>query len=197
MVAIAILGVVMAAVAGVFFRSSRLYTTQNVAASLQQEVRAAVEFMAREMRMTGYDPQKTGDFDLEVTDATRIRFSSDLNASGTIDDGNDPSLSTTPAFPNCERLTFRYSAGTNSAQIICGTQPPQTLIGGTDPRVSKVTSLNFQYLGANGTPTSVTAAIRAVVITLTAQAPAGAEGMIERSYSTRIELRNAAANSLI
>lgn len=197
MVAIAILGFVMAAIAGVFSRTSRLYTTQNAAASLQQEVRAAVEFMAREMRMTGYDPQKTGDFDLEVANATRIRFSSDLNGSGSLDDGLDTPVSSTVAFPRCERLTFRYSSGNNSAQVICGTQPPQTLIGGSDPRVSKVTSLNFEYLGANGTPTSVNSAVRAIVITLTAQAPAGAEGMIERSYSTRVELRNAAANSLI
>jgi len=198
MVAIAILSFVMAAIAGVFSRTSRLYTTQNAAASLQQEVRAAVEFMAREMRMAGYNPQKKANkFDLEVTSATRIRFSSDLNASGKLDDGIDPSTSSTVNFPNCERITFRYSAGTNSAQVICGTQPAQTLIGGVDPRVSKVTNLNFEYLGANGTPTGVTSAIRAVVITLTAQAPAGAEGMITRSYSTRVELRNAAANSLI
>ncbi len=72
MMAIAILGVVVAAVVG-FSRSSKaVYDAERASAALQQEVRATVEFMAREIRMTGYDPQKTGKFDLEVTDATRI-----------------------------------------------------------------------------------------------------------------------------
>ena len=198
MVAIAILGIVMAAVIGVFSRASRLYTTQNAAASLQQEVRAAVEFMAREMRMASYNPQDIKNkFKFSFYDATRVRFSKDLDGSGKIDDGFEATNSSTVAFPNCEQLTFRYSAGTSSVQVICGNQPAQTLIGGTDPRVSKVTRLNFEYLGLMGSPIPPNRQelMRAVVITLTAQAPAGAEGMIERSYSTRVALRNAEANS--
>jgi prepilin-type N-terminal cleavage/methylation domain-containing protein len=197
MVALAVLSIVMTAIVGVFSRSSRLYTTQNAAASLQQEVRAAVEFMAREMRMAGYDPGKTNDFDLEVTTATRVRFSRDLDGSEKIDDGIESSNSSTVAFPKCEQLTFRYSTGTNSVQVICGNQPAQTLIGGVDPRVSKVTNLKFEYLNSSGNPTNLNSEVMAIVITLTAQAPAGAEGMITRSYSTRVELRNAVANSLI
>lgn len=184
LMAIAILGVVMAAVVGVFSRSSKLYTTQNAAAALQQEVRAAVEVMAREIRMAGFNPSKSIKyFDLEITDATRIRFSTDLNANGKLDN---------LAYPNCERVTFRYSSASNSADIFCGNNRSY-LIGGPTSN-TRVTNLNFQYLNEHGTVTGLKDEIMAVVISLTAQAPAGSAGMIERSFATRVGLRNAAAN---
>lgn len=183
LMAIAILGVVMAAVTGVFSRSSKLYTTQNAAAALQQEVRAAVEVMAREIRMAGFNPSKSTKFDLEITDATRIRFSTDLNANGKLDN---------LTYPNCERLTFRYSSASNSADIFCGNNRSY-LIGGPTSS-TRVTNLNFKYLNEHGTVTGLKNEIMAVVISLTAQAPAGSAGMIERSFATRVGLRNAAAN---
>ena len=51
MIAISIVGVILIALAATFQRSGRLYTTQNVSAALQEEVRASVEIMAREIRM--------------------------------------------------------------------------------------------------------------------------------------------------
>lgn len=189
MVAISIVGIVLIALAGTFERSGRLYTTQNVSAALQEEVRTAVEIMAREIRMGGYDPLKTGAFGIEQANTTHLRFTLDLDDDGAI---------STVGFPSCEKLSFRYSIGDQSLQMICGEstgfQDVQSLIGGsfTD---TKVTALDFDYRDNQNNSTSFLSDIRGVVVTLVAQAPAGRVGMIEKSYSTWVEFRNAAPNA--
>ena len=189
MIAISIVGVILIALSATFERSGRLYTTQNVSAALQEEVRASVEIMAREIRMAGYDPFKTGDFEIKTADATHLLFTLDLNEDGSVNNSS---------FPNCERLSFRYSNANEALQIICGegtgAQDVQTLIGGlnTDTRV---TGMNFVFMDNQNNSTSFIEDIRGVVITLTAEAPAGRRGMIAKSYSTWVEFRNAAPNA--
>lgn len=195
MVAIAIVAIVIVALSATFERSGRLYTTQNVSSALQEEVRAAVEIMARELRMAGYNPQKTSDFRMNKFDfrTTSIRVHQDLNENGALD---------TSGFPSCERLSFRYSSGTQTLQMICGegtaSQDAQVLIGvgPTANSDTRVTVLDFDYRDASDNSTTFPEDIRGVVITLVAQAPAGRDGMIERSYSSRVEFRNAAPNVL-
>ena len=189
MIAISIVGIILIALSATFERSGRLYTTQNVSAALQEEVRAAVEIMAREIRMAGYDPFKTGEFEIKTADATHLMFTLDLNEDG---------VENNTGFPNCERLSFRYSNANESLQIICGestgAQDVQTLIGGVNTD-TRVTGMDLDYVDNQNNSTNFVEDIRGVVITLTAQAPAGRRGMIEKSYSTWVEFRNAAPNA--
>ncbi len=189
MIAISIVGVILIALSATFQRSGRLYTTQNVSAALQEEVRAAVEIMAREIRMAGYDPFKTGDFEIKTASATHLMFTLDLNEDGLVNN---------TGFPNCERLSFRYSNASESLQIICGEstggQDVQTLIGGNNTD-TRVTAMDLDYMDNQNNSTNFIEDIRGVVITLTAEAPAGRQGMIEKSYSTWVEFRNAAPNA--
>ncbi len=189
MIAISIVGIILIALSATFERSGRLYTTQNVSAALQEEVRAAVEIMAREIRMAGYDPFKTGDFEIKTASATHLMFTLDLNEDGVLN---------TTGFPNCERLSFRYSNANEALQIICGEstggQDVQTLIGGANTD-TRVTAMDLDYMDNQNNSTNFIEDIRGVVITLTAEAPAGRRGMIEKSYSTWVEFRNAAPNA--
>lgn len=190
LIAISIVGIILIALSATFERSGRLYTTQNVSAALQEEVRAAVEIMAREIRMAGYDPFKTGEFEIKTASATHLMFTLDLNEDGVVNN---------TGFPNCERLSFRYSINPNAElQIICGestgAQDVQTLIGGVNSDTS-VTGMEFAFMDNQNNVTSFVQDIRGVVITLTAEAPAGRRGMIEKSYSTWVEFRNAAPNA--
>lgn len=190
LVAIAVAGIVLAIVSTFFVRSGRIYVEQNVTAALQQEVRAAMEIMGREIRMAGYDPGRTGDFKILDADVTKLRFTLDLNEDG----NNDP----TPSFPDCETISFRFSASENKLQVICGegtpSQDPQTLMGGTETRV---TNLNFDYRDNQDNATSFIQDIRGVVITLTAEAPAGRVGMVSRTFTSRYDFRNAAPNAVL
>jgi len=193
MIAMAVASIAFVLLAMTFERSGKLYTTQNVTSALQAEVRAAVEIMAREVRMAGYDPYKTGDFEIKTATSNHLLFTLDIDENGAVG---------TTGFPNCERLSFRFSAASQALQIICGEnkawQDIQTLIGsfssmGTSG--TKVTNLNFDYMDNQNNSTTFIPDIRGVVITLTAQAPAGRAGMIEKSYSTWVEFRNAAPNA--
>ena len=189
LIAISIVGIILIALSAAFERSGRLYTTQNVSAALQDEVRAAVEIMAREIRMAGYDPFKTGDFEIKTATATHLRFLLDLNEDGLVNN---------TGFPDCERLSFRYSNANEALQIICGEstggQDVQTLIGGANTD-TRVTAMDLEYMDNQNNSTNFIQDIRGVVITLTAEAPAGRRGMIEKSYSTWVEFRNAAPNA--
>jgi len=189
LVAISIVGIILIALSATFQRSGRLYTTQNVSAALQEEVRAAVEIMVREIRMAGYDPFKTGDFEIKTANASHLMFTLDLNEDGVVN---------STGFPNCEILSFRYSNANEALQIICGestgAQDVQTLIGGVNTD-TRVTGMDFDFMDNQNNSTSFVQDIRGVVITLIAEAPAGRRGMIEKSYTTWVEFRNAAPNA--
>lgn len=190
MVALVIGSLVMATIIGVFSRSNRLYTKQNVAAGLQQEVRSALEIMARQIRLAGYDPKRTKNFGFKHATATRLHFTADLDENGLLDP--------TPSYPNCENQTFRFSNANNSLQMICGegtgSQNVQTLLGNSDVRV---TAVDFDYRNNLNQSTTFIPDIRGVVVTIVAQAPAGRDGMITRKYSTWIDFRNAAPNAAL
>lgn len=188
MIALAVGGVVLAALVGVFSRASRLYTLENARAELQQEMRAALEIMGRDIRMAGYDPKKSGNFKVTKASASHLRFTTDFDEDGAV----DPS----PGFPNCEVISYRYAAATQSVQLICGegtgSLDVETLIGDT---TIDVTALDFEYRKNDGTTTTFANDIRGVVVTLTAEIPAGQAGMESRTYSTWVDLRNAGPNS--
>lgn len=195
MISIAIVGIIMVTLATVFERSSRLYTTQNVSASLQEEVRAALEIMAGEMIMAGYDPKQTNDFKLEKDDmsATHLRFTLDRNSDGTLDING---------FPECENVAFRFSLSQQALSIICdentGSADVQWLIGG-DYTDTKVTSFGIVYRNDQNQPVNPatvvdTGLIRNAIVTLTAQAPAGKAGMVERTYTSQVSFRNIGIN---
>ena len=190
LVAIAVASIVIAIVSTFFARSGRIYVEQNVQAALQQEVRATMEIMGREIRLAGYDPIRTGNFKILNADATRFRFTQDINEDGIND--------STPSFPDCETISFRYSVSNTALQIICGegtsTQDLHPLIGDTETRV---TNANFDYLDGLGNSTSFIPDIRGVVVTLTAEAPAGRRGIVSRTFSTRFDIRNAASNAAL
>jgi len=190
MVALAVGGMVLAVLVGVFSRASRLYTLENSRAELQQEMRATLEIMARDIRMAAYDPKKSGKFKVKKASATHLRFTTDFDEDGDVD--------SSPSFPDCEVISYRYAAATQSVQLICGegtgSLDVQTLIGDT---TIDVTALDFNYRKNDGTTTTFANDIRGVVITLTAEIPAGRDGMESRTYSTWVDLRNAGPNSSI
>lgn len=189
LVAIAIASIVLVAISAIFTNSVRVYTLENAKAALQQEMRAALEIMARDIRMANYNPRRKPGFKIKTAVGTRFHFITDLNEDGLVDPA--------PSFPDCEVLSYRLDAANNGLQVICGegtgSQDPQTLVGGVGSPIN-VTSLGFNYRKADGQSTTTTNLIRAVVITMTADIPAGRAGRESRTYSTWVDIRNAGPN---
>ncbi len=197
LISMAIVGILVASLAGVFERSSKLYTTQNAAAALQQEVRAALDVIASEVRMATYDPRKTKKFVIKKNSATEFSFLTDWDEDGVLGRPGDNSAYTDNG--ECEARSIRFSLNSQSVQFRCGYGTPyvkdsEPLIGG-DTAPLKVTALDFSYRDKDNNSTSQHKEIRSVVITIRAQAPAGRAGMIERTYSTIVDIRNTGPNA--
>jgi prepilin-type N-terminal cleavage/methylation domain-containing protein len=180
LVTLAMVSIVMAAIGSVYAGLTRSYTTQNVAADVQQTMRAAIDFVVEDIMMAGLDPLETADAEFEAASSVSMRFTSDRNMNGEINDSD------------FERITYLYEPGNNRLR--------QCLYEGTvndwETFIDNVTGLIFLYLDEDGNNLGdpVAAAdlddIRTVVISMTVQEPAGRGGMVERTYTTQVRCRN-------
>lgn len=180
LVSIAVLSIFMAAIYIILLNQTRAYTTQQVAAGAQQNVRMAIELMAADLRLAGLDPLQTAKAGFEVAGATRFRITSDrapvgqIEANGKIDDAN------------FERITYFFDGTSLRQQLYEGTSNPAP----SQSLIDNVSFLSLRYLDQDGAATGILSDIRTVVIELGVQEPAGMDGVIERRYNTRVRCRN-------
>jgi len=185
MVAIAIMSILSIAMMKTYTGFTRVYTTQEVAAGVQQDLRAALNIMTQDIRMAGFDPTDSDNFGVEVATLNSIRITADLldldpttdviDANGVIDDSD------------FERITYNFNAGNNRLeQILYETTGSES----TQPVVDNVTNVAFTYLDENNAVTATLADIRTVTISMTIDEPAGRGGTVSRTLSTRVRCRN-------
>lgn len=190
MVSMAIAVIVLAALAQMFIQYNRLYTLENARATLQQEMRAAMDVMIRDIRMGAADPTNSQDFEIKTSQAIRFRFSADMNGNGTLDSG------AAAATDGCEMISYRYSVANNKVDYICDenmtSQYTEPLIGNTE---IQVTALTFDYLDNQNQVETIDSEISGVVITMVAEISAGRAGVQSRSLSAFVTLRNAGPNA--
>jgi len=170
MIAMAIAAIVIAAIVGIFKVLSRDYTTQNVSAQVQQQVRDGIDLVVKDIRLAGLDPLKTADAGFGTITATSIDIRADRDGNGVID-------------ARGEEITYFY----NGSQLI-------RRFGGlasTDMAfANNVTDLTFTYLDQNDAVTSDPLEIRTVGISMSVQQPAGPHQQVQRAYSMRVRCRN-------
>jgi len=189
MVTLAIVSVVMAAVYIVYAASARSYTTQDVAAGVQQSIRVGMEFMVRDIRMAGFAPEPGALFGIEVAEGSKIRFTMDTvdtsltppDYNGSIDD------------IGAERITYQLDAGNRQLLRVLdeGTamQTDQVLL-------DHVNAVAFQYVDQDQNTIAMPVAaadlenIRGVEIELTIQEPAGRGEPVIRTLTQRVVCRN-------
>jgi prepilin-type N-terminal cleavage/methylation domain-containing protein len=183
LVAMALGLVVLGAVLRVFVSQNRTNAAQQEVAYAQQNVRAAMDLMAREIRGAGYNPTNAGSFDgILAADGTYIRIQSDLNRDGdtndpqfgepgyvapTAPDETDPNEDITYAFDNLTLL--RGQRIVNPAAF--STASPGQWTAQEVTMVRDVTNLQFGYVLVDGTVldppgAALTAAQRADVRTV-------------------------------
>lgn len=182
LVTIAMMSIFTAAAMAVLIPLSRSYTTTDVASSTQQVVRMAVEVMASDIRLAGLDPLQQADAGIEEANATSIRFTSDRvpdgddEANGQIDDDN------------FEHLNYYFDASDDTLRLAL--LSPNGTVRQMQRLVENVTNLRFRYFDQEGNETGDRDEIRSVQISMTVEEPAGMDGTVERSYSTRVLCRN-------
>jgi type IV pilus assembly protein PilW len=181
LISLGILSLFMVAIYTILLSQTRSYTTQEVAAGAQQSARIAMEFLVNDLRLAGLNPLKTANTGFESALTTSFRVTSDrvapgdFEANGQID--ND----------NFERITYFYNAVSDRLEqrLYEGTpfQDTQTLI-------ENVSGLSFRYFDQDGAETDQLTEIRSVEIVLSVREPAGLDGMVSRTYNTRVRCRN-------
>jgi type IV pilus assembly protein PilW len=124
--------------------------------AMQQNARAAMDLMTRELRMAGYDPlgvnrddSGANDFPGVAHHPTELHIKSDLNGNGILTDSN-------------ESIVFLHDPSTLSLKRRVG-------IGGRQPVAEHIQSLGIQYFDAHGAFTTEATQVRMIELTLTAQ----------------------------
>lgn len=195
MVAMAIAGIVAAAMFAFQQSQTRSYVTQDALVDMQQNARAAMHFMTSELRMAGLDPRGTAGAGIEEASVNMIRFSMDVtdgsNGNGF---GNDENITDNHIIPN-----FGTSSGDTNER---GEHIKYELINGNlvrtdhNPSLSSsdiarnLDALNFVYIDANGNPIATDASgeipagaldnIRSIQITIIARSGRDAPGFMFR-----------------
>jgi len=155
--------------------------------AMQQNVRAALDMMGRELRMAGYDPggfyrDGTPSYDVSGIpfDSTALHIQADLNGNGRLTDPN-------------EMIEYSFDESSRTLRRKVGN-------GGRQPVSENIESFNVHYLDTAGRRTTDTASIRAVAIKLTARAAhvdkqyPEHEGFRTFTLKTRMTLRNLRPN---
>lgn len=194
LVAMVIAGLVLASIYAVFTSSNRSYHTQDRVVDTQQGLRVGVDFMVRDIRMAGLDPEDTGLFTIEQAAGNLIQFVSDLNMDGVIDEDNRERIAYQFAGTELQRCNLDTGFQDN------GTPPPVRIPQTWDSLIEGVNALTFQYLDASGQdlltlygdpiPDLNLPEITTVVITMQTQGTDAEGGTFDRTLSTRVICRN-------
>lgn len=192
LVTMAIAGLVLAAIYAVFTSSNRSYHTQDRVVDTQQGLRVGVDFMVRDIRLAGLDPEETDLFSIEEATATLIQFTADLNMNGVIDEDNR------------ERVAYQFSGTVlqrcnldTGYQDNPGTPPPDRVPQTWDSLIDNVNNLTFEYLdaagndlGEPGTNETDLANVRTVVITMQTRGTNAENQTFDRTLRTQVRCRN-------
>lgn len=167
LVTLLIISIISGSAYSVFMSLNRSYTTQSVASGVQQRVRAAIDYMIRDIRIAGLDPLRTAGAGIISATATTLQFTADKNLDGDVNDAG-------------EDITYNVTGG--SLQL--------TDDQGTEVLTGNVSNFSFVYFDQNGAVTTKAADVRLVEISMTLQKPAGRGQLVSRNYSIRVRCRN-------
>lgn len=144
----------LTAIYSTFQTQHKSYLMQQEIAAMQQNLRAAMFYMQREIRMAGCDPLGTAGAGIIAASDSSINFSEDVW------DGSDGSAPDGDADDSNEDITYS----------LIGDDLKRKTGGGNYQVVAEnIDALNFVYLDTNGSETAVLADIRSVEITIVAR----------------------------
>jgi type IV pilus assembly protein PilW len=177
LLAVAIAGIVMASFYSIYMSQQSSYLRQEEIAAMNQNIRSALFYMGKEIRMAGLDPTGTADAGIVENLPNRIRFTEDIQGQtendppdGNIGDSNeDISYFLDDADDDGDTDLVR-DAGFGKRLI-----------------AENIGSLLFDYLDGDGNTAGSLPAIRFVEVTLKAVT---ANGSSDRTITSRILCRN-------
>jgi type IV pilus assembly protein PilW len=136
LVAMVVALLALGAIYSTFLNQQKSYVVQQETAAMHQNIRAAMFYMQREIRMAGCDPTENASAGIVTADATSINFTEDVrgdvvgsNSDGVTDDPN-------------ENITYALSAN----NLVRNTG------GGNQMVAQNIDALDFVYLDGSSPP---------------------------------------------
>jgi type IV pilus assembly protein PilW len=133
MAALTLSAVVMSGVFSAYFAQQKAYRTQVKMAELQQNLRAAMYFLERDVRSAGCDPTGKAGAGIVAAGASFLRFTADFDGDGSIQSNEDISYSL-------------YDSGgdgdTDIGRAVGG--------GNRQPLALNIDALDFRYIDEEG-----------------------------------------------
>jgi len=162
-------GVIISAVYSTYLSQQKTYIIQDQVAAVQQNIRAAMSFMDREVRMAGCDPSGNAGAGVLTAGTNTLEFSMDItDTAGT---GRFDGV-ITAATPAEESITYALS-------------PDGDLTRNGVVIAENIDALDFAYLNSSRAETTSLALIRSIQISILARA-----GNTDRDYTNRNIYRN-------
>ncbi len=171
----AIAGIVMGSIYSIYYSQQKSYIAQEQAVAMQQNLRAAMFYMTREIRMAGCDPTDNAGAGIQTANTNSIRFTLDITGGesdgkdndndGSVDEADENKFS--DGFCDDTNEDITYSLYTADGIQKLGRKSPST--ANNQPVAENIDALDFVYLDANGATTATLANIRSVKITLVAR----------------------------
>jgi type IV pilus assembly protein PilW len=187
MITLAISGIIMAAVYSAYISQQRTYLAQEQVVEMQQNVRASLSLLTKDIRMAGYDPGQAGGIgfvdndnfsngsatplvETVFTSSTQISFTADLDGDGVIDQAaEDTDGSGTTEMTDMEQISYRLN-GTDWQRYstVSGVIEWQTI-------AEQIESIEFNYILDDASETTAPTVaqlsnIRSVEISILARA---------------------------
>lgn len=144
--------IIISAIYFAFQAQQRVQLNQNEVAETQQNTRAVIETMTRDIQMAGYDPEQSGNFGISKADDTELVLTKDMTENGSVDSDAKETISFR-FNPDKSRL-YRDNDDGNGEQAIA----------------DNIEEIEFNYLDAAESETSNLSSIRSIEISVLARA---------------------------
>lgn len=129
LVSILVSMIVLAAISATFVLQNKSYARQEQVVDVQENARAALQLMTKELLMAGYDPTGKAGAGIEAADANTVRFTMDL------DENEDVTGSS-------EDITYALDTTDNQVTRQVGSGTPQ-------PIGESIQALSFKYFDSD------------------------------------------------
>jgi type IV pilus assembly protein PilW len=167
MVSLVVASILMAGIYAAYITQLRAHMTQQLTVEMQQNLRAAMQIMAREIRMAGYNPTTTAGSGITTMFANSFGFTADLNGNGTT---NVAGVDTNE--------NVRYAINANG-------DLGRDTGGGLQPVAEFIDALNFVYLDEDGNITSDPTDVRSVQVTFVGRSSRIIPALFNRQTDTQ------------
>lgn len=172
MIVVLLSGLIAAAVYSVYRLQQRSYTVQEDVVEMQQNIRAGLDALKRELRAAGFDPTRTAGAGIITASPGYVQFSQDINNDGDTADAG-------------EIVEFGFALAIDADRngipdALAGGIPVAAPLGvqfggaagaaGYQAIAENIQAVEFSYLDAAGAVTAVLADIRSVQVSILARA---------------------------